>query len=1326
MAKFRTRTAGKGKRWIKGNSCVTNPERTKHRDAAKSGFFQENLGKGNVAGSSLLTCDALQIHDSLLTHEQMVVEENEGLLDECNSVKTFASDWTNCTNQSFSKLLNGFETRSAHQKEMLAVLAAVTEIIKSQGGSEDTNEYFGALVTALDIEGTEENMAAIISLLKMAIRGVSQNILGLKFEELGQTFSQLLNKNCDSENNTILIGTIDCLAALLRAQDFSLWTQRITLGYFNLILAFTTHSKPRVRKCAQNNVISILKNKSVIASTSVHPGASYAATFCVSQLESPIGVRSGVTTILHTLGFLKSIIATFPRAQLKACCESILKVMTLGEPRITLCGLQALQWMLMKKAPESKLTSDLNARLISAMFDFRPDDDKDALFTWLIVMQEAYCRLAESDHLMCLQNIPQFAKQVGRLLEKDNINVLSGCALSLKTVILECLDCRSIGADILHQTKEAVSQIVKVATHCLRSQCHAAWKYVVHIFGALYQKLSMLREEQLMALGSHIDNALGLAARTMGPQTLLDILPLEINFDGPNVDFNNCWLLPVLADNICKAELAFFSNHIYMLAAKCKRRSEELTRSNATAAAHSFDILHLQLWSLLPGFCNEPTDFETGVKGIAKLLGSALNEKDLRIFVMAGLRKLVAFAAVEEHQGPRQVLANYAKNFLPILFSIYTTAPKDSQEEGQRLAAFETAKCYLQIANPALQHDLFDRAFEKLSGIEPPHGKSKRRKEKENEFKLRDALLQLLMVLVTYQTEERISKMYEIGCGLLASHDHKEQKRGYRLIEELAHSQSPTCKHFMQQHFDSLLQTLSDVLKVAKPPSRALEPQHRAQLEAWVPEAVLCCKDINEKCRTAAYTLMYQIGQTLQRWTNESVEDVIKQYLAIILPGLQGSVNLASATVLALSSLVYSYGDLLPKDMLSLLMFNISSLITCNTREIVGPCLSFYKTLLSTYDVDACRHHTETLVTSLVNMNEDCKRHFRMKTRVLLTKLMRRFGMDVLSSLVPQDDQIMLLRLKNIQKELERKSRDRKEKQLQGDSEDEDMDTDFVSHTKSKSIEEILADSDNDDLECDDKSEQTKTSKHKSKAWIRENTDSIMDFTDPTATRQVIATNPRTLSKPVAADAKDKNRGFKSAPDGRLIITADSDSEDGGDSQLQKKRKSGISIASDDDLEDEEVEESTTGRSVLVPESKRRRALSTSSDAVTEPAMKYKAGGSGIHRPSRPDSKPKSKNSDNTAAEHTGMEFRAKKARGDVKKKGKPDPYAKSKKCAGQLKRLESSAKKGAKRGKNARAKVLKSDIAGMKLDDPNPNYTWACSALTLQTKKEGFFKYTI
>jgi ribosomal RNA-processing protein 12 len=45
MVNFRHRTKGKGKRWKKGHSSSSNPEIKRHRNVAKSKFFQEHSGK---------------------------------------------------------------------------------------------------------------------------------------------------------------------------------------------------------------------------------------------------------------------------------------------------------------------------------------------------------------------------------------------------------------------------------------------------------------------------------------------------------------------------------------------------------------------------------------------------------------------------------------------------------------------------------------------------------------------------------------------------------------------------------------------------------------------------------------------------------------------------------------------------------------------------------------------------------------------------------------------------------------------------------------------------------------------------------------------------------------------------------------------------------------------------------------------------------------------------------------------------------------------------------------------------------------------------------
>lgn len=45
------------------------------------------------------------------------------------------------------RLLKNFSSNSYLHKEMLAILAALTEVIKANGGKESSTEYFAALVS---------------------------------------------------------------------------------------------------------------------------------------------------------------------------------------------------------------------------------------------------------------------------------------------------------------------------------------------------------------------------------------------------------------------------------------------------------------------------------------------------------------------------------------------------------------------------------------------------------------------------------------------------------------------------------------------------------------------------------------------------------------------------------------------------------------------------------------------------------------------------------------------------------------------------------------------------------------------------------------------------------------------------------------------------------------------------------------------------------------------------------------------------------------------------------------------------------------------------
>ena len=124
--------------------------------------------------------------------------------------------------------------------------------------------------------------------------------------------------------------------------------------------------------------------------------------------------------------------------------------------------------------------------------------------------------------------------------------------------------------------------------------------------------------------------------------------------------------------------------------------------------------------------------------------------------------------------------------------------------------------------------------------------------------------------------------------------------------------------------------------------------------------------------------------------------------------------------------------------------------------------------------------------------------------------------------------------------------------------EDED-DQSFRVKAKPKSIDDILADSDdeNDAVMGDNEDEEREGRKQKKKkkhhAFIAENEGkSIVDFLDPSAAQNVTSTLPRN-NKISTDDSKQKvkNGGFQIAKDGRLIIEeSDSDEETPKDKKL--------------------------------------------------------------------------------------------------------------------------------------------------------------------------------
>nr|CAG4649918.1 EOG090X00E0 [Sida crystallina] len=1366
MGKLRTRTKGsKGKRWAKGHSSSSNPSTKKHREAAKSNFFQPFLlnskpTSGEHVSKGGLTEDALKQHTFASQTERLPASKAgapsesitappsvfEGEFDDDvvsirsgstyksqSSFKTFATGFSNCSNVSFNKLYRGFSPNSSLHKEMLSVLAAIAEVIKQQGGKETDTEYFAALMTTLDVaEASEDSLGATLCLLGLVIKRVPSTVLKLKFAPTSKKLFDLLGNHVESENSILLRSIIGCLGVLMRNQDPSVWSSSSTEQIYDAILTFIVHPKSKIRRAAQHAVCTILKGSTLLTEGEnpplLHPIASHTGKYCVQKIDE-YGFGGESSSLLHLLNLLKEIFVVFPQSEVKSLSESLLKLMTLNNVLITSCAMQSFHGLLQSRPQTVTLSADLNARLITALYDYQPSlNDTQPLGGWLSVMTQAHLNLSRLELVLCAGHLPRFFDVATQLWLSERPEINQAVTPALASLLSQCLEpaltadpsVKAQAGKVVHSVELGLGfqfvQVWKNVIHLSTSLIEAVGKSLPHLLISLLQSLASMRASPRFPHETDVDYAIGKAVRICGPRFLLTkCIPLNITGQEESYEFPNSWLLPILRENVSNTELGFFVEYFVPLAQSCRARIAKCEAEKDRVGFRLFDLLQRQMWGLLPGFCKYPTDVDKSLKLIAKALGQAISERpDIRIDVMAALRQLIINS--KDDAKVRTEIGRFAKNYLPLLFNLYTTKAATDEEEAQRYSAYETITFYLQITDAPLLHSLFDTAKAKLETALANLKSEDSAVVEENKF-VWESVLDLLRALVVYQDEERIESFVQTCLPWILGSEHKFQKKAYRIIEFILNAETDVCSQHVRQSLKRIVKLFTTSKEVVKPTSKASRMRSLSRLAELMgddssvanqrflmtaaTEAVAGVKEVGEKARSAAASLLIRVGEIFQKWAASRAEGGdgwLKEYVELIMKGLQSTKEAQiSNTITSLTYVVHEFAVNCTEELIDSILESICHLLISSTREVVLSCLGFIRMFVATVHTQRLPFYLKRLMDSLSAMDEEHQRAYRIRTRDIFIRLMRKCGAEFVIKMVSPDDVVLLKRLNNLRKIEARKKKLKSQKES---VDDEDDNEESAMTTRPKTMEHVLADSDDeegDDLDERDKRDSRKRSVNK--AWIQESGD-IVDFLDPTAAQKVSATNPRMDSRSSAVVKRKKTENpFKFAADGRMIIDdddSDSDSSEAGSDGALSQALDNLAV----------------GR-------KRKAGGDHSTDvaSIDEPAFKYQAGGSGIHRPVAAPSEANSRRS-STVKKVTskakskldkaqqeakpvdyGAEYRSSKAKGDVKRKGKPDPFAyvplsksvlnkrKKAKMSGQFNGLVRAARKGATAGSKNRNK---------------------------------------
>ncbi|GAB0088077.1 RRP12-like protein [Sergentomyia squamirostris] len=1337
MGKFRSKlkSHSKGKRWATGNSAVTNPQNFKHRSKAKSRFFQPNLCLAPTDGDkSNLTLDAVMQHEARQmyasgqtdpTMKDIALSMKSVSLDDMmtesagKTFKTFATNYTDCTNVSFSKLLTRFRTDSNQHKDMLAVLAAITEVLNDQKGTQSSTEYFIALLEVLGSVKDDNHMAAALSLLAMGIKTVPQAVLRKKFSETGELLFNIMQEHMEKENQSIWRNVIGCMCVLLRNQEHALWSLSSTTKYFEFVLAFTVHSRAKIRKAAHHGITSVLMGSCFMVENAdekmitVHPASGIVRKFCVAQFN-PENLANSQTVVLHTLGLLQGTIGVFREEDVKVICENILAIMTASNILLRTNCFQTLHSLFNSKS--ANVSSALTGKLISALYEYRPDKlDARQTIVWVTVLKEGLVSLAKKDLTLCSRALPRFVEIcTSDLWTCDKFDIVTASSNALKEILYDCVQpCCATSKD-LSSHSSSLQKVIKFISKALTDSPfgHAAKQVFVILkvtFEVCGKHFGDLLEDTVATIGRlydtdsalrvQIEHCLVTAIETMGPERIINAIPLTE--ENGVISLNRSWLLPLLRESIRHAHLSFFTNHIISLADQCKNKWKKYEQEKNTAVAHTYELLCCQLWGLLPGFCRQPADPEI-FQSVAKRLGTVLEHNpELRSPVLDGIKEL----CTNPSDACKAQLQHFAKNFMPILFNIYTEKPSTTYAAEQRNLTLEVIQLYLEIINVPMRNELYNRVLDELKKSSP------------GKFRA-ESLFTLIRSLALFMDENKLADLFEkYICPILerkkknavvVKEDDRfgqQQKKTYQFLESLLRSENSGCVAFVKDKKTEIRELLLSTF--AKTTAQCQGPRltclslmfdHAKKLTSkselvkkTIPELILAYGNFHGTKETMADELLKTVADLYE--SDGKLNDLVDSLSA----GLAGDQVLITNTILVMKFLFQNYAPSLRVTTIEFVLEQILTYVTGKQRSIVAACIGHLLVFVRVLPVPLVANHLPEILKNLSTMVPDTKRYCRKQLGFLYRRLCKRFTAEAVIKLVPGNDEVTHKRLKNIKKEQARKKRQDAGKAQKDDSDDE-AEVESL-EKKTDTIDDVLADSDSDFDDDEPEEKPVKKSKKNKQNFIKEDADTIVDLADVNAIGKITTSRPEGETVAVKKQ-KDPNRGFKIATDGRLMIEepkrGHGDDDDSEDDEMESEKPSRKKNRLMDDSSSDEEEEAA-------PKSRKRKA----GDALSavSGSTGYRPGGTGIHRPlsaysgfsGKTSASHVSKASTKVSGATFGNEFKAKKGRGDVKKKGRFDPYAyipldkstlnkrKKAKSAGQFKNIVQGARKGAAAGSKNR-----------------------------------------
>ena len=1103
-----------------------------------------------------------------------------------------------------------------------SVLEGIEATFKENGTADSPTAYLAALLSLLD---KKTLVQPVVYLLDIVTPFAPEALLRAKFTQILTLLAPVLSQ--PDADAPLLKPSIGCLESLLLAQDAAAWEmsaaqigpRRAVSG----LLTIALDPRPKVRKRAQDALKKILQHPPPSPSLD-HPAAGICAETAMQSLKL-LAERAAQTRkekksaegihdpeLIHALQLIRTVASAsggWPSKKIEPLCELLLGIARTGNEHMSMAVFDIFEMIFEGLADE--VASAKLPRLVEIIKELRPaPNDAQLLPPWLAIISRAYDVSAQITPEETFQDLVEPFSMVAAYLESESKNIRISASECLISFMSNCVPQQVLVEPSIYDEK-VIKQLVKTAEGLLTVKYQVAWLETFNVLSAMFDSLRWQSSPYLLGITKTIgemrsngsfagkleaDDVLGKAIRAMGPEAVLDVLPLNLARPAMGQP-GRAWLLPLLRDYTSNTNLAHFKSELVLLSATMFQRVIEHGDAPKTMEVKIYETVVQQIWSILPGYCDLPLDTQASFdQEFAEMLTNLLYEQvDLRLDICRALRTIVesnqavVTMAEEEEitilgrvgketaQKNLEYLATFAANFLAVLFNIYTTALP--QKRGPVL---QTINAYLSIVSVGDLQGMFENVCEKLAdALQVSEGKPKEKPKpgQEPAPSTAHSLMDLVVTMSIYLPLQSFEALFNIASLVIFKEDDPQlQKKAYKLVPRLADSEKGRIA-LEAKCADLQSLFLQSVDKVSAPARRerlaaiaALIPIIPSNalhfIPSVLPEVVISCKEQNEKARTTAFDLLVSMGQKMVSSEGSIVDNSkvphmpegtpsaaasLELYFTMVSAGLAGGTpHMISASITAMTRIFYEFRESLSPETMEELVETMNLYLTSNNREIVKSVLGFIKVCTISLPTSQMLPRLATMIPNVMIWSHEHKGHFRAKVKHILERMVRRFGADVVTKHCPEEDRKLIA---NIRKTKERNKR-KKEAAKDGAGSDAGEATGRRISRFESEYDQALYSSDDESDQSDD-SDVEMVGKHKKgaskggDAYIVEDEDEPLDLLDRNALANISSTKP----------VKLKQRGKTKAKidmDGKLILGKEDDEDEAIDVDMQGGEESGV------------------------------------------------------------------------------------------------------------------------------------------------------------------------